>query len=158
MSFIYSKTLSVEELFAKFDTNHDGKIDKNEKKFAKEQNLFPDFNIKSGMTLDKFEKKNLEVYKKYELANTSAYSKQQSMIDEAFKRLNEFENEELDEIEKELKIEQAELELRRSGFDLAMEMGVVLTKEQLNLPINEFMNLINSIIKQNENNKLFKLD
>lgn len=114
MSFMYSKTLSVEELFAKFDTNHDGKIDKNEKKFAKEQNLFSDFKIKSGMTLDKFEKKNLEVYKKYELANTSAYSKQQSMIDEAFKRLNEFENEELDEIE------QAELELRCSGFDLAM--------------------------------------
>ncbi len=38
-----TQILSIEEVFGKYDTNHNGKIDKDE---VKKINLFPDFKIK----------------------------------------------------------------------------------------------------------------
>jgi len=138
-------TLSVEEIFGMYDTNHDGKIDKQEKQNAKNINLFPKFKVKKGMTLDKFERKNLETYEQYDLNNTWAYEMQQ-----AKNSLNAFEIREMERLEQELKEKQVEMEIRLNGFNYALNNDIVLTQEQLNLPINEFIQLMNSIIINNK--------
>ncbi len=104
MGFFYDKPLSIEEVFSKFDTDHSGTIDKKEAKDAKSIEIFKNFKVKKGMTLDVFEKKNLNSYAKYEQEATEAYKKQREKVNNWLKitqqALEEEQERELELLEK----------------------------------------------------------
>ena len=83
MGFLFGKPLSIEQIFAKFNTNGNGRIDKDEAENAKNVSLFSHFVVEEGMTIEEFEKKNLETYKVYEKSSTEAWNKQKSEIEES---------------------------------------------------------------------------
>ena len=119
MGFIYTKPLSIEGIFAKFDTDGDGKISADEKKAAKGMDVFTSFKINKGMTLEKFESKNRDTYARYEQASTLAYNRQQEQVQqwikygqEAMLEHKEYELKELERLEQELEKEKEELELK----------------------------------------------
>ena len=85
MGFIYGKPLSIEQIFSKFDKNNDGKIDGKEAEANKEpktNSIFNDFQVEEGMTLEEFEKINLDRYKQYEAIATEHFEP----ADENFKK------------------------------------------------------------------------
>ena len=117
MGFIYTKSMSIEEVFSKFDTNHDGKISGKEAKKAKKMDIFSNFKVTKGMTLETFENTNKDVYAGYENASTKAYNKQQAKVkqwmkstSEAMIMMQDSELRELEDLEKELEQEKEELE------------------------------------------------
>ena len=133
MGFIYSKPLSIEGVFSKFDTNGNGRISKEEAKAAKNTDIFTSFKVKNGMTLEKFENTNKDVYAQYEKCATLAYNKQQGnvkqwleMTQASLKNLQDYELAELERIEKELEAElenlKQEIELKRIEKEIEDEL------------------------------------
>ena len=109
MGFIYNKPLSIEQIFSMFNKNGGEKIDKEEAANAKNVSIFNGFIVEENMTLEAFEEKNLETYKKYEELNTKAYAEQnkdsdiKQWKDDAAKVLAELQEKQLKELEKEEK-------------------------------------------------------
>ena len=134
----YDKPLSIEAIFSKYDTNHDGKIDKKEVKSAKNIEHFDGFKVKNGMTLDVFEKKNGKAYAKYEQAATDAYNAQQKQINQwiecAHEEIDELKTsvqEDFEAVEKELEQEKEKNERILNLQKMAKEAGVPFTTEEL---------------------------
>ena len=117
MGFIYTKPISIEEVFSKFDTNHDGKISGKEAKNAKKMDVFTNFKVKKGMTLQTFESTNTDVYARYEKFSTDAYNKQEIRIRNQIKsfvdaviEMQEHDLEDFEILEKEVEKHKDELE------------------------------------------------
>lgn len=117
MGFIYTRPLSIEGVFSKFDTDRDGKISKEEAKAAKNMDVFTSFKVKNGMTLENFENKNKDVYAQYEKCATLAYNKQQAQVKQwmemtqaSLENMHDYELAELERMEKELEAEKEKLE------------------------------------------------
>jgi len=73
MSFI--KPLSIEQIFAKFNTNGGEEIDEQEANNAKNINIFQGFKVEKGMKLEDFERENAEIYRQYEESNSEGFAK-----------------------------------------------------------------------------------
>ena len=139
MGFIYTKSCSIEEVFGKFDTNHDGKISRDEVNAAKGMDIFTNFKVKKGMTLETFENTNKDVYAKYEKAATYAYNKQQEKVKQWIKdeqtALVKFQDQELaklEEVEKELEIELKKLDKKAQIQSEAYKYGFKFSEDELN--------------------------
>ena len=146
MGFIYTKPLSIEGVFSKFDTNGDGIISSEEKKAAKNMDVFTSFKLKNGMTSETFENENRNKYARYEQAATHAYDKQKARINswldakqEEMDILKDYELAELDRMEKELEKEKEEMEkelqARKEKFDLIALIKTKLAKD--GVPISD---------------------
>ena len=110
--------------------------------------IFTNFKIKKGMTLEKFESENRETYAQYEQFVTEVYNKQEEKVQKWLKQEQSFMKEHqehkleaLDRLEMELEKEKEELlsklELQRD----AESAGVKIPKEELlNLPYRELVN------------------
>ena len=88
MGFIYNKPLSLEQIFSVFNNKGGDKIDKEEAANAKNVSIFNGFIVEENMTLEDFEEKNLETYKKYEELNTKAWANQQREVYIKYLRAN----------------------------------------------------------------------
>jgi len=75
MSFIYNKPLSIEQVFAKFNTNGGEEIDEHEANNAKNIKIFQGFKVEKDMKFEDFERENLEVYRQYEELATENWAK-----------------------------------------------------------------------------------
>ena len=105
MGFVYHKPLSIEQIFATFDKNGDGKISHNE--FLQNKNsIFEGFSYTKDMTLKQFEEQNLEAYQRYELLNTRAWaekaknSKDPAIQEMAYKALQAIDDAQVEIIDK----------------------------------------------------------
>ena len=119
MGFIYSKPLSIEGVFSKFDTDGDGKISKKEAKAAKNMDVFTGFKVQKGMTLEAFESQNLDVYTQYEQISTKLYNTQQDRVQQWLKNeqasledIQELEVKILEDMEKEVEREREKLKAK----------------------------------------------
>ena len=142
MGFIYSKPLSIEEVYSKFDTNGDGKISRKEAKAAKNMDIFTNFKINKGMDLQTFESENRDVYSIYEQGVTTAYKKQVEKVQSEMLNLTENEMAYLNGAEKELAQEKQEIEDKLMLRNEAKKAGIPFSSEELkNLSIRDLLHL-----------------
>ena len=149
MGFIYSKPLSIEGVFAKFDTDRNGTISHREYNAAQQTDIFTSFKINKNMTLFEFETFNRETYANYEKNMTEKHKKQEKEVQQwlmqeqtSLQDLQETEIKELERLEQKLEKEKEELELtlakKKEETDLkemikntAKQNGYTITDKEL---------------------------